>query len=140
MGKLAIGHYMGSSAIRIYDYVFLDGLCLINLSVIYYFQTERPVGSVCVFCCMSNATKITLKNGNVRFMEHFHLRQTKELILIHSKLHSMPDQQLSHQHTLERLTITDNARPIYFETGFEDMASLQYLDLRNNQIVLKGCC
>ncbi|XP_071773427.2 toll-like receptor 4 [Centroberyx gerrardi] len=136
--KLVIGHYQFERTIYLHDNGFLDGLCFINFKEIYFYQNERAVGQLPVLECMSNATKITVVHGDIRFVERVQLWKTKELILVRTKMQTMPVEQLSHQHTLERVTITDSAHPIFFVYGFSDMPSLKYVDLSNNQIITKS--
>ncbi|XP_029905632.1 toll-like receptor 4 [Myripristis murdjan] len=136
--KLVLGRYYGDRASRVDDvHGSLAGLCLINFKEINLRQKEWTGRILPLFDCMSNATKVTINQGRTSFMESIQLRKTKELIITKSDIRVMPTEQLSHHHTLEKLTITESKNPIVFDYGFCDMPSLKYVDVSNNQLVTK---
>nr|XP_009305503.1 toll-like receptor 4b, duplicate a isoform X1 [Danio rerio] len=137
--RLIFGKYREDNGFHFVDNDVLDGLCCFNFQEVSYYVLESAKTTIAIFRCMINATRITVKGGNIYEMETVHFHKTKELYLINNGLGTLPTKQLSHLHTLEKLEITHNSEPIFAEP-FTDLPKLQYVDLSDNQLKIKHCC
>ncbi|XP_036403280.1 toll-like receptor 4 [Megalops cyprinoides] len=138
--KLVVGQYRDATKILTSGEDTLDGLCSVNFQEIYFRHRETGPRPISVFRCMLNATKITIVQGFEHDMEFVQFRQLKELHLRNHKLRAIPARQLSHLHTLETLTITDNRLPVEFGESFVDLPHLKHVDLSFNEIKVRECC
>ncbi|XP_030628190.1 toll-like receptor 4 [Chanos chanos] len=138
VGRLVFGNHRDTRKIRILDFYYLDALCFIKFKEIYFLQRHFVGQRIHVFRCMANATKITIKRCKIWNMEYIPFHQLKELVLDSTSLDSIPDIPLSHQHTLEKLVVTDNRLASFH--GFSDMPLLQYVDLSRNEMSIIECC
>ncbi|TSW48786.1 Toll-like receptor 4 [Bagarius yarrelli] len=136
VGKLLIGNYRLTHRIEMSDNDYLAGLCMIHFTEIYYCQKEWSPSNSRVVHCMVNATKITLKRGWMKEMEHVPFRQLKELYIGHQQLTAIPN--LLHVRTLEKLVVVDNNAVTF--PGLSNMTKLQHVDLSRNSLILQDCC
>ncbi|XP_056104043.1 toll-like receptor 4b, duplicate b [Rhinichthys klamathensis goyatoka] len=138
--KLFIGSYRMQWKIHVSDSNYLDGLCSVNFNEIYLVQKEFSDSEMNLFHCMINATKITVKSGYFKRMEHVPFHRLKELYLGHTSLSVVPI--VSHIPSLEKLVVK-NTVPLSFigiGIGVSDLSLLQYVDLSGNFLILKDCC
>ncbi|XP_058241399.1 toll-like receptor 4 [Hemibagrus wyckioides] len=136
VGKLLIGSYKAIRKIKIPDADYLAGLCRIHFTEIFYRQKMSSPSNGHIVHCMVNATKITLKTGYMKDMEHVPFHQLKELYIGHQYLSAIPN--VSHVHSLEKLVVVDNQAPTFH--GLCGMPKLQHVDLSRNHMVIRECC
>ncbi|XP_039528426.1 toll-like receptor 4b, duplicate b [Pimephales promelas] len=137
--KLFMGSYRMQWKIQVSDPNYLDALCSVNFNEIYLVQKEFSDSEMNLFHCMINATKITLKVGYIKRMEHVRFHRLKELYLGHTLLSVVPD--ISHIPSLEKLVVKNIVPMSFFGIGIGVSDSLlQYVDFSGNLLILKDCC
>uniref|UniRef100_A0A4W4G2I5 Toll-like receptor 4 n=1 Tax=Electrophorus electricus TaxID=8005 RepID=A0A4W4G2I5_ELEEL len=81
VSKLIIGSYIPAISLKAVDPYYLDSLCLINFTEIYFLQKESSNTEFHVLHCRVNATKITLKEGYLRVIEYVPFHHLKEFYI-----------------------------------------------------------
>ncbi|XP_030628191.1 toll-like receptor 4 [Chanos chanos] len=135
--RLVIGDFRDKNKSFIFDVNFLSSLSSIGFQEIYYYVKERPAKPLHLFEHMVNASKITVKHAYIPYLEYVPYRQIKELFLVDD--HLFLSIEFSHQHTIEKLVISNSKEPVII-SKFTDLPKLHYVDLSKNQITLKECC
>ncbi|KAL2083532.1 hypothetical protein ACEWY4_021305 [Coilia grayii] len=136
--RLKIGGFKDSARNVIYT-DSVHNLCVIDFQEIYFSQPVPWSLHSHTLACMSNCSKIILNRVALNVWEPVPFNNLEEIIVVRGKMARLPGPLLSHQHSLKKLVITSNERSMIEFVAVEDVPSLEYVDLSENDLVM-SCC